>query len=350
MESGTYVDTALNIWGCDSITTLHLTVRPKLDDVILYDTLCSIEPYIIGNYKLDSTGVYELKLKTSDSLKCDSIVILHLEKMAPLVATINQDNLYVCADDGALYVDYDLVEGARSPFIYSLVFDSLAHKAGFVDVYDIEVDQANQAFEITLPNNCRPNSYEVNILLNDTISTCGDVVIPVEFDVYYSSSILETKFDNLIAVLATELNGGYEFEEYRWFKDGVLLPNENKAFYYLDGTTFGPECYYLEVKRKDDGVVMRTCEICPGGGTPVEDVFSSDPYVETTVIKSGEAIVIANVNQAVVNLYTITGQLVETQLIEYEGDMIEVASSPGVYLLQVSTATEIFTTKIIITE
>jgi hypothetical protein len=41
---------------------------------------------------------------------------------------------------------------------------------------------------------------------------------------------------------------------------------------------------------------------------------------------------------------------VETQLIEYEGDMIEVASSPGVYLLQVSTATEIFTTKIIITE
>lgn len=350
MESGTYVDTALNIWGCDSITTLYLTVRPKLDDVIVYDTLCSIDPYIIGNYKLDSTGIYEIKLETSDSLKCDSIVILHLEKMSPLAADIKDEYRSVCADDAFLSVEYDLVEGARNPFMYSLVFDSLAHMAGFVDVYDIEVDPDNQIFEIALPNNCRPNSYEVNILLKDTISTCGDVVMTVKFDVYYSSSILETKFGNLIAVLATELNGGYEFDEYKWFRDGILIPNEDKAFYYLDGGTFGSECYYLEVKRKDDGVVMRTCEICPGDGTPVDNIYSSVPYVVNTIVKAGEAIVIANVNQAVVNLYTITGQLVETQHIEYDGDAIDMVVLPGVYLLQVSTSTEIFTTKIIITE
>ena len=350
MESGTYVDTALNVWGCDSITTLYLTVRPRIEDVVLYDTLCSIDPYVIGNYRLNESGTYEVKLETSDSLKCDSIVILHLEKMEPLVAAISEDHRYVCADEGVLFVDYDLVEGARNPFIYSVVFDSAAHKVGFVDVFDIAVDPANQVFEITLPNNCRPNKYVANILLKDTISTCGDVVLPVEFDVYYSSSILESKFDNLIAVLSTDLNGGYEFDEYRWFRDGVLLPGEDKAFYYLDGAKFGSECYYLEVRRKDDGVVMRTCEICPGGGTPVDDVYSSDPYVENTIVKAGEAIVIANVSQAVVNLYTITGQLVETQYIEYDGDVIEVVSSPGVYLLQVSTSTEIFTTKIIITE
>ena len=132
--------------------------------------------------------------------------------------------------------------------------------------------------------------------------------------------------------------------------DGTLLPEENKAFYYLEGETFGNECYYLEVKRKDDGVVMRTCEICPGDGTPVDNIYSSVPYVVNTIVKAGEAIVIANVNQAVVNLYTITGQLVETQHIEYDGDAIDMVVLPGVYLLQVSTSTEIFTTKIIITE
>ena len=78
-------------------------------------------------------------------------------------------------------VEYDLVEGARNPFIYSVVYDSLAHSAGFVDVNNIVVDPTTQVFEILLPDNCRPNSYEANIVLKDTISTCGDVILPVNF-------------------------------------------------------------------------------------------------------------------------------------------------------------------------
>ena len=50
------------------------------------------------------------------------------------------------------------------------------------------------------------------------------------------------------------------------------------------------------------------------------------------------------------NIYTITGQLVDTQYITSDNDAIKVMSLPGVYMLQVATSTEIFTTKIIITE
>ena len=49
-------------------------------------------------------------------------------------------------------------------------------------------------------------------------------------------------------------------------------------------------------------------------------------------------------------VYTTTGQLVDTQRIVSQSDLVKLTSSPGVYLLQVSTSTEIFTTKIIITE
>ena len=348
MSSGTYVDTMLNIWGCDSVVTLNLYVRPKLDDVVVYDTLCSIDPYEIGNYRFDSTGVYEVLLKTAEG--CDSVVILHLEKMEPLAAYINDEYRWLCADDSLLLVEYDLVEGARNPFIYSVVYDSLAHSAGFVDVDNSVLDPTTQVFEILLPDNCRPNSYEANIVLKDTISTCGDVILPVNFDVYYSSKILEPKFDNLITVLSAEANGGYEFDEYRWFRDGVLIPDENNAFYYLNGGVFGSECYYLEVRRKDDGVVMRTCEICPGSGTPVDDIYTSEPYVVNTIVRSGEFVIIANITQADVSLYTTTGQLVDTQRIVSQSDLVKLTSSPGVYLLQIATATEIFTTKIIITE
>ena len=350
MTSGTYSDTVLNIWGCDSITTLHLTVRPKIEDVVVYDTLCSLDPYVIGNYRFDSTGVYEVKLQSNDSLRCDSVVILHLEKMEPLAANISDDYRWLCADDSILFVDYELVAGARSPFIYSIEFDSLARSAGFVDVYDVDVDLEDQMFKIALPNNCRPNHYTANIVLGDTVSSCGEVVLPVEFDVYYSSKILEPKFGNLISVLNSDANGGYEFDEYRWYRDGVLIPDENKAFYYLNGATFGSECYYLEARRVDDGVVMRTCEICPGGGTPVDNVYSSDPYVVNTIVREGESIFIANTNEAIVNTYTITGQLVDTQYITSDNDAIKAVSLPGVYMLQVVTLTEIFTTKIIITE
>ena len=347
-SSGVYVDTVPNIWGCDSIVTLDLYVRPRLEDVEKYDTLCSIDPYVIGNYHFDSTGVYEVMLKTAEG--CDSVVILHLEKASPIAANVDNGYKWLCADDSILYVDYELIEGAREPFIYSVVFDMPAANAGFVDVHDIEVDSDNQRFEIALPNNCRPNTYTANILIKDTISTCGDVVFPINFDVYYSSSILESKFDNLITVLSPEVNGGYDFDMYRWYRNGELIPGEEKAFYYLEGGVFGGECYYLEVRRVDDNVIMRTCEICPGSGTPVDDVYATDPYVVNTIVKSGESVVIANVDQAIVNLYTVTGQLLETQIIANQGDLVKLTTTPGIYLLQVATSTEIFTTKIIITE
>ena len=79
-------------------------------------------------------------------------------------------------------------------------------------------------------------------------------------------------------------------------------------------------------------------------------VFFFVSYVENTIVKPGEVIVIANVDRAVVDLYTLTGQLVKTQHIESSNDLVKSTSIPGVYLLQVTTPTEIFTTKIIITE
>lgn len=347
-SSGTYKDTMPNIWGCDSIVTLNLYVRPRIEDVEVHDTLCSIDPYIIGNYRFDTTGVYEVMLKTAEG--CDSVVILHLEKASPIAAYVNTDYRWMCADDSVLYVDYDLVDGARNPFVYSVVFDNFAHSAGFVDEYDKVIDVDDQAFKIKIPNNCRPNHYIAKILLGDTITTCGDVVVPIEFDVYYSASILESKFDNMITILSSDVNGGYEFDAYEWYREDELLEGENQAYYYLQGGTFGGECYYLRARRVDDGVWMRTCEICPSGRTPVDEVYSEGAYVVNTIVKVGESIVVANADQAIANIYTMTGQLLETKHITSDTGELKVALTPGIYMLQISTSTEIFTTKIIITE
>ena len=53
-----------------------------------------------------------------------------------------------------------------------------------------------------------------------------------------------------------------------------------KSYLFLpEGEVFGEnDCYFIVVKRKDDGVVMRTCEICPGVTTAIDDVFLSDGH------------------------------------------------------------------------
>lgn len=347
-ESGVYIDTLKNIWGCDSIVTLNLSVRPQIEDTYAFDTLCSSEPYIIGDYRLDSAGVYTLLLRTQDELQCDSVVILTLEKYDPIVANVAEEYRYSCADDSMLLIDYTCDEDARRPFVYSVVYDQKATANRFVDRHNIALDLQNQQFEIVLPDSCRPDSYEATIVVHDTITACGDLLIPIKFDVYYSSSIMEPKFNNLITILDKNSNGGYEFDEYRWYKNNELIPGEEDSYLFIDGDTFGSDCFYLELKRKDDGVVMRTCPICPGNTTPIDDVYLSEPSISNTLVAGGQRIVIDDFGYGKINVYTATGQLINS--VVSDGVYVELSApyAPGVYLLEMVTTTETFVTKIIV--
>lgn len=348
MESGVYVDTFPNVWGCDSIVTLTAYVRPEQEDVIVYDTLCSADPYVIGNYRFDETGVYEVMLSTNDELACDSVVILHLQKLEPIQVSVEDIYRHICADEEALYVAYEVAEGKRTPSSYSVTFDSLAISAGFVDVYDLKADTVEGLFTITIPDMCRPNTYTATIVVEDTISACGDILLPIEFDVYYSSKILETKFNNLITVLNSDSNGGYEFSDYKWFLNGELIPGENDPFLYLSEGTFATgDCYYLEVRRTDDGVIMQTCPICPGT-TPVDNIYTNEPLVINTLVGTNNSIIIENLDKAMINMYTITGQLLESKYVDTNVAEVKAPSKDGVYLLQVVTSTDTFVTKIVV--
>ena len=80
--------------------------------------------------------------------------------------------------------------------------------------------------------------------------------------------------------------------------------------------SFDDNCYYLEVKRKEDGVVTRTCDFCPGGGTAVENVVAGNLVIVPTLVDAGGDIMILqqltnNMHQMEVNVYTLAGLLIE---------------------------------------
>jgi hypothetical protein len=337
--SGVYVQTLKNQWGCDSVTVLDLTVLPEVEDTHLFDTICKSDVYTFVDQKLTEPGVYEKMLKTKFN-GCDSVVILHLESVLPLNVSIDEEYRYLCADDKSFEVEYKLTGESRDFEKYSILFDSFAEQNGFADLNDLPVNNSG-LITVVIPDGCRPNNYTATIFVEDTTGVCGDVSIPINFDVYYSSSLMQAKFDNTLTVYDAEHNGGYTFvdNKYRWYKNNELLVDDTLSYVYLgDNVTFnGSDCYYLEVKRKDDGVVMRTCEICPEMSTGFDDVVGDEELIKNTMLEKGGLILFDSLKEGYVNIYSYSGLLISSHGVDSEDAKIVAPNESGFYILQILT-------------
>ena len=74
-KTGIYKDTALTVFGCDSIITLFLTVNLTYRD-LLNVTICSGESYDFYGRILTKTGIYDTTFRTVHG--CDSVIELNL--------------------------------------------------------------------------------------------------------------------------------------------------------------------------------------------------------------------------------------------------------------------------------
>jgi len=85
--SGTYLDTLVNAKGCDSILTLNLTVNPKTFGTI-NQTICQGNSFLFNGINRTISGAY---LDTLVNVKgCDSILTLNLTVNPKTTSTINQ--------------------------------------------------------------------------------------------------------------------------------------------------------------------------------------------------------------------------------------------------------------------
>lgn len=334
VTDGTYVAEDTTWCGCDSSTVLNIKFVPLPEDTYVTDTVCGSQPYVCGGQKFYESGEYTVWLK--NAMGCDSVVILNLIKENYMGVTIPYTERHVCADDSALLVDFESVDSLRQPVRYSLLFDSVAKSVGFLDKTGVMLEHNREYIEVSIPYMCRPNRYTVLVVFEDTISFCQGISIPIEFDVYYSSNIMQSKFDNLITIYDSAFNGGYSFEEYQWYKNDEIIEGENLSYYYLkDGEFFNSNnCYHLVLKRKDDGVVMPTCKICPGVETRV-DYASGDVLLPTSLLHKNQRVVIGELTEGNVSVYTSTGQLLSSYAAE-DGNLYFIAPSySGIYIVYI---------------
>lgn len=390
-RTGIYEDRNKNIGGCDSIVVLDLEVVAQLETEI-YDTICPGETYTLNNQTYSKTGVYKATVQTASG--CDSVTIVNLFVYDPLefkyavkdedtgpqtgeifitdtldtwtrevngvlggrldsltagvyeVVYINEHDCRsnpvrievnrqclignfaavptICADDSAFSVNFDVIEGAYST--YNLRFDADAKAAGFVDVDSMP---NNGLIEIDVPENVKPNSYKVRVDFIDP--TCGEHPEVLEFDILYSNAIMAQKFNDVIALLNSRYNGGYDFVSYQWYKNGQPILDATKSYLYIgpEETLSINDSYSVSVVRAGETKSIMSCELIP---TTHQD---QHPYIRQNISGVRQNLPIPSYSEGGEAIWwSISGQMIEKAVINPYDEYVVTPYQQGVYILE----------------
>jgi hypothetical protein len=332
-----------NIFGncCDTTFFLELLIEPQGSD-LLYDTICYGNYFYYGADK-DGDGIGD-KVATNPKdggFYTDTIVTsngcLYLPqtklKILP-VPNATQSPLpeEICADDPSFFINFMPIAdaGIIVPSHYKVEFDAKATAAGFAD---IEGDFAAGTMEIEVPiNGVAPDTYTCKIILTDSLYNCKGKEYMLEFDVLYPTSVMEQKFDDVIAVRNRHYNGGYDFTAFQWYKNGEAIAGATGSNLYLNGEKLETTDGYYVLLTRTDGVVMRTCTFNPHAPKPTVSTFP------TVVVSNNQIKIVLTKNNAVANLWTTTGILMQTVKLRAPAvQEIPLPSQRGTYFFEVVT-------------
>lgn len=336
-------------YGCDSVIILHLTYSDEVtfdyDHKDVEDTPNSGEIIITSapdkytwslNGEMNaaltglSGGTYELIVY--DSIGCPSKPVEVVIDQNCMDVTLDVAlPMTVCADDSVLFIPCSF--GGGVPTTFELKYGEKAAAAGFTDYSALFADVDNLV-EIRLPKSVRPDRYEADIVVKDII--CDDITLSVTFDVCYPSSILKQKWNDVLAVLNSDNNGGYDFTAFRWYKDGSLIPGADDSYLYTGSAGLDTAgLYWAELTRAGDGAVVATCPFTPELRT------DSRPYPVSTVAAVAQRVKIMNVMASLsVAIYSVTGIVMWMGVVDASDCEVYMPTQAGVYVLAIGEGEE----------
>ena len=252
--SGTYIDTLTTIHGCDSIVTLHLTVNPTFS----HDTTVNIcendLPFLWNNnsqYSFWESDDYDITFQTVNG--CDSVFHLHLN----VYPTFVQDtNVSVC--QGALPYHFD------DDYSFS--------QAGNYPIYLVTVNGCDSIWNLHLsviPNTEHEASQSIcdnelpYTFMGETFTEAGNY------------DITETDDDNCITITHFTLSVK---ETYHHF-DTVTVCQETLPYMYGDSALYEPGTYNVHFTStlSCDSLITVLFNVIPTAqGTETLNVCSSD--------------------------------------------------------------------------
>ena len=309
---GEYPQTLRTIHGCDSIVTLNLTVWQK-EKTEVSDTILPGEQYTLGGRQFNASGDYTMEEKTFHG--CDSTVVLHLTtNQVDISAVVAEEQ---CADNDLLEFRVDYTGVAHE---VRILFGEKAHAKGWRDTtVTIGADGT-----VLLPYKGKAGHYtaSVELLFRGKKAAAAELALTL----LYPSSVLEQGWDDAVFVLTHDYNGGYDFVDFQWYKNGKLLIGETRSYIYWP-LVIGDA--YSALLTEQDGTQLMTC--------PLIVVPHTDITLYPTLAAPSQIAHCHAHEEAEMTVYDAVGHLVMQAEVPAEGLDFEVPNTAGLYIVKIHT-------------
>ena len=264
-ETGVHERSWPTVNDCDSTYTLRLTVI-ETQRFLTEDTICEGDSYSWRGKNYDIGGYYADTIFRPETFY-SAIYTLQLTTLRPTLIT-GATVADVCAD--AERLDIEFTYSGSQPEMYSIYFDQLAKNEGFRDVINEPFFGDERVAHAPIPKKTdvvylehttyvKPNRYSLRLVLDNGV--CGfSRSDSLMMTVKYPNWIIEQNWDNIVAPLRKELNGGYEFIQTNWYINGALQPNDGLGYLHSDKLHYGDEVV-MEATRKGDSYPIQTCPL-----------------------------------------------------------------------------------------
>ena len=324
IESGVYKDTLQSWQGCDSILTLNLIVSPvyQFDDTV---EIQRGELYQWRGKTFVESGVYFDSLTTE--VGCDSIYILSLTVKEVIVDEIII--LEQCAGSGVMDVDVLLEQGSVEKVIFE--FSQEGIDAGLINT----TLPYSEPIEVQYDN---VRSGEYNVMVSGLYGDTKVFEKQVNLTFLYPSTVLKQLWNDVIAVLTYDYNGGYNFVEFQWFKNGELLIGETHS-YINQQLDFGAE--YSALLTEDNGTKLMTCPLIATEHVDVEDAECVDVLLYPTLLDGTQRVKCKVSETSVVYIYDMMGKLILKHNVELGETDLDMPCVAGVYMAKIVTISNI---------
>ena len=184
------------------------------------------------------------------------------------------------------------------------------------DTYPIEKDT------VTVPYNVKAGIFSVNIDLLFHSRLKHSSIEP--FTLLFPHTVLEQGWMDAIFVLTHDYNGGYDFTDFQWYKNGQMLVGETGPYLYQP-LEVGAE--YSAMLTELSGLQLMTCPLI------VEEHTEIGVY--PTVVPRNNVIHVNVSQDAILTIYTPTGNRFCTYSILSGDTQIKAPGTQGIYLAEI---------------
>lgn len=320
--SGAYTDTIPNMFGCDSVITLNLTINQPVTNTVT-ETECTSYTWAENGMTYTVSGTYTETLTGAAANGCDSIITLDLTIIQPTTSTVSvtECSSYTWAQNGMTYTTSGMYT------------DTIPNAAGCDSVITLNLTINVPTSSVFTVSTCSPSYtwaqngtvYNASGMYNDTITNASgcDSVVTLNLTI---TNFVATATDNGDATITASAGTTYQ-----WINCTTNTPIAGATAQTFAATANGTYAVIVSNGTCSD---TSNCVNITNVGIKENTISTISVHPNPT---HDVVIVTMDASSAIVEVMDVQGKLVQTTQIK-SGDPIDLSTyERGVYTLRIKT-------------